>query len=73
MFTSMTIYTKYLYISLKIVTINIIFTCKLNICPDPDSNWGHEDLQSTALPTELSGLNILYYILLKITILVLLF
>lgn len=25
-------------------------------CPDPDSNWGHEDLQSTALPTELSGL-----------------
>ena len=29
-------------------------------CPDPDSNWGHEDLQSTALPTELSGLNIYY-------------
>lgn len=24
-------------------------------CPDPESNQGHEDFQSTALPTELSG------------------
>src|SRR5271156_2141569 len=23
--------------------------------PDPDSNWGHHDFQSCALPTELSG------------------
>ncbi len=26
-------------------------------CPDPDLNQGHEDFQSSALPTELSGLN----------------
>ena len=24
--------------------------------PDPESNWGHKDFQSSALPTELSGL-----------------
>ena len=24
-------------------------------CPDPDLNQGHEDFQSSALPTELSG------------------
>ena len=24
--------------------------------PDPESNWGHKDFQSFALPTELSGL-----------------
>ncbi len=23
--------------------------------PDPESNWGHKDFQSSALPTELSG------------------
>ena len=23
--------------------------------PDPESNWGHKDFQSFALPTELSG------------------
>jgi hypothetical protein len=26
--------------------------------PDPDSNWGHHDFQSCALPTELSGRSI---------------
>ncbi len=26
------------------------------ICPNPDSNRGHSDLQSDALPTELLGL-----------------
>ena len=26
---------------------------KIKKCQDPDLNWGHEDLQSTALPTEL--------------------
>ena len=31
-------------------------TLFLNDCQDPDSNWGHEDLQSTALPTELTRL-----------------
>ncbi len=25
-------------------------------CRDPESNWGHVDFQSTALPTELSRL-----------------
>jgi hypothetical protein len=25
-------------------------------CPDSESNQGHEDFQSSALPTELSGL-----------------
>ena len=24
--------------------------------PDPELNWGHKDFQSSALPTELSGL-----------------
>ena len=24
-------------------------------CPDPELNQGHEDFQSSALPTELSG------------------
>ena len=29
-----------------------IFCCK---CPEPESNQRHEDFQSSALPTELSG------------------
>lgn len=28
------------------------------ICPNPDSNRGHSDLQSDALPTELLGLEV---------------
>ena len=35
---------------------------KIVWCPEPDSNWWHEDLQSTALPTELSGLEPNYII-----------
>ena len=38
----------------------LIVVLLMNKCPDPDSNWRHEDLQSTALPTELSGLNKYY-------------
>ena len=30
--------------------------CKRMKCRDPGSNWGPPDLQSDALPTELSGL-----------------
>ena len=29
-------------------------------CPEPESNQRHEDFQSSALPTELSGHNISY-------------
>ena len=29
---------------------------RLDWCPDPELNQGHVDFQSTALPTELSGL-----------------
>ena len=34
----------------------IIGTIDGQKCPDPGSNWGPPDLQSDALPTELSGL-----------------
>ena len=30
---------------------------KYKWCPEPESNQRHVDFQSTALPTELSGLN----------------
>ena len=30
--------------------------------PDPESNWGHGDFQSPALPTELSCHSLLYII-----------
>ena len=34
----------------------IAYPCQKNPCPNPDSNRGHSDLQSDALPTELLGL-----------------
>lgn len=37
----------------KYFTYSIIY--QLYICPNLESNQGHEDLQSSALPTELSG------------------
>ena len=35
--------------------INIISTFSFKWCPDAESNHGHRDFQSLALPTELSG------------------
>jgi hypothetical protein len=32
-------------------------------CPVPESNQGHEDFQSTALPTELTGLHDLLFVI----------
>ena len=32
-------------------------------CPVPESNQGHEDFQSTALPTELTGLHGLLFVI----------
>ena len=34
----------------------ISIICKFLWCPEPESNQRHEDFQSSALPTELSGL-----------------
>ncbi len=35
--------------------INTIFIFLFKWCPDAESNHGHRDFQSLALPTELSG------------------
>lgn len=43
-----------IHIRLLLYLIDKIIT-ELLICPDPDSNWKHTDLQSIALPIELSG------------------
>ena len=37
------------------VNINTIFIFLFKWCPDAESNHGHRDFQSLALPTELSG------------------
>ena len=37
--------------------INTIFIFLFKWCPDAESNHGHRDFQSLALPTELSGHN----------------
>ena len=39
------------------VLIRLVIGTKVKKCPDPGSNWGPPDLQSDALPTELSGLD----------------
>ncbi len=48
--------TKSAQISAK-KTANLQFDCEACVlwCPDAESNHGHEDFQSSALPTELSG------------------
>ncbi len=49
---------KVFMIDVELETINlkedVIYSTM--ICPNPDSNRGHSDLQSDALPTELLGL-----------------
>ncbi len=44
------------YYTLKAKGLNMFMLRPLLVwCPDPDLNQGHEDFQSSALPTELSG------------------
>ena len=40
------------YLAWKASVLPLNYTC---ICPEPESNQRHEDFQSSALPTELSG------------------
>ncbi len=43
-------------VSNKVLSINRGINIIRKWCPDSESNQGHEDFQSSALPTELSGL-----------------
>ena len=47
--------TFYKQIKDKFCIIKPLFSFEKLWCPDPESNQGHEDFQSSALPTELSG------------------
>ena len=40
------------YLAWKASVLPLNYTC---MCPEPESNQRHEDFQSSALPTELSG------------------
>ena len=47
------------YLAWKASVLPLNYTCNLlnasQQCPEPESNQRHEDFQSSALPTELSG------------------
>ena len=47
------------------IHIHFLFVCiqrdTLTICQEPDSNWWHEDFQSSALPAELSRPSSIHY------------